>query len=97
MSSGHCCSALADSRTCAPQIKDELEAIHASNILWAVVAMEQPISPRTLEGLAAAAVRTMDSASPSTVAGLLAAARKLEVQPLEGRLVLAALEQVGCA
>lgn len=73
---------------------DDVESQHVANLLWASDAVGHPISDTTLEALAEAAVANIGNASPNTLAALVLSCSKLGVTPLEGRLVLAAVEKV---
>ena len=67
---------------------------NVANTLWAAAAVGHRINPRTLDSLAAAALRDVRNAPPLTVANLLTSCAKLGASPLEDRLVIAAVEQV---
>ena len=65
-----------------------------ANLLWASATVGQPVSRAVLDSLAQAALADMDKAVPQNVSNLLWACARLDVNPLDGSLIEAALAKV---
>lgn len=67
---------------------------NVANLFWAAVQFQQPLSPRMLNRLAAAAHNKIQGASPITIAGLLSSYSKMEGVTGKEPLFLSSIEEV---